>query len=1195
MPLQFPVHPDTASLEGEFRHLYYALDALTQRVDTINFDPGSIVAAGIDHGGLAGLLDDDHPQYHNDLRGDARYYLQSQVDALLASFVAGPASATDNAIARFDGATGKLIQDSAVSINDTGVLFDVRQVNFKDATGNVTTSLDETQFQSVDVALTGTDKTLTIGGLIVARSSKFNVTIQGDNAGRIHLDSAGGSIRLDSLTGYLKGATGVLSASASVPDSDLDLSALVDGVLTNLSGTLGATALTANALAQGASDGRVQDSGLTSTDSGASVTLQPIASNRNLELVPNGTGLILLDGDVVLNAFGGSGARALKFEGGDGLDKHVILKGPASVGTTFTLLLPATDGSADDFLQTDGSGNLSFAAASLPGHTHPSTEITDFTEAAQDAVGTAMTDTPEIDFTYSDVANTISATLIADSIVVGRLHATATDVFFGRDSALAGPGEEITVGAAKTLLNLSGTNTGDQTITLTGDVTGSGTGSFATTIQPGVVTLSKMGNLDTDKLIGRISAGTGPPEAVAFSNFGQTWINLADAAAGRSTLGLGTFALETQVLTTRGDLLVTNSGPVLTRLPIGSDGQVLTADTASTPGVKWAAAAGGGAPVDVPYVTLGNDATLTGERVLTAGDGIELTDGGANTTVTLKTHSFVYITDLTGAGTISNKTYEANTVPANKILTAAESDNDSITVELEIHALSDAWQPASVTVSGGGATPVVVAKQSWTQVGSSRIWTATAALTDATTTGTITATMSDGDTDTFSYTRALDPPLVTGITVDNQGTNPDPYPGIQTELANGQTFKITVTTETHANEVYIKDFEATSSRGVQGPFTVTAGSTGSITITAGNAEGINQRIKAYAKVTGGTPGADFISVAPQDVDCSQTAPTFGGPSYVYPAGQEALKNSETCDVTLTHNNPAAGDIYSYDDNSTGELTIPAATTYAATKTVTRLSGNYRESGTNYRVTATRTEKNGLSATASGTVKIAHTTPVITITGASSRLGTDNGTNNYKDHTITIQSSQANLSTYTGSVSLAVDSGDTSTWQGSWVASGSLNYTRSLRVADGDIAAGGQTPNNYTWGAVSVKNRAAKEATIVTTNTTYQLGGFDTRTINMGPITGAYTHTGDIGVPVVDTSKTTVANTSKGGTPALTYEAIVTHHNDADSSLNNFWTTVTALASETFDDFSQYFHCSDKKFYDSVTAPGGFNCTVAESA
>lgn len=35
----------------------------------------------LDHGGLTGLADDDHSQYHNDARGDARYYTQGQVDA----------------------------------------------------------------------------------------------------------------------------------------------------------------------------------------------------------------------------------------------------------------------------------------------------------------------------------------------------------------------------------------------------------------------------------------------------------------------------------------------------------------------------------------------------------------------------------------------------------------------------------------------------------------------------------------------------------------------------------------------------------------------------------------------------------------------------------------------------------------------------------------------------------------------------------------------------------------------------------------------------------------------------------------------------------------------------------------------------------------------------------------------------------
>lgn len=36
------------------------------------------------HGELSGLGDDDHPQYHNDARGDARYYTQAQIATLLA-------------------------------------------------------------------------------------------------------------------------------------------------------------------------------------------------------------------------------------------------------------------------------------------------------------------------------------------------------------------------------------------------------------------------------------------------------------------------------------------------------------------------------------------------------------------------------------------------------------------------------------------------------------------------------------------------------------------------------------------------------------------------------------------------------------------------------------------------------------------------------------------------------------------------------------------------------------------------------------------------------------------------------------------------------------------------------------------------------------------------------------------------------
>ncbi len=43
-----------------------------------NHDHSDAASGGaVDHGGLSGLGDDDHSQYHNDARGDARYPLKS--------------------------------------------------------------------------------------------------------------------------------------------------------------------------------------------------------------------------------------------------------------------------------------------------------------------------------------------------------------------------------------------------------------------------------------------------------------------------------------------------------------------------------------------------------------------------------------------------------------------------------------------------------------------------------------------------------------------------------------------------------------------------------------------------------------------------------------------------------------------------------------------------------------------------------------------------------------------------------------------------------------------------------------------------------------------------------------------------------------------------------------------------------------
>lgn len=69
-------------------------------------------------------------------------------------------------------------------------------------------------------------------------------------------------------------------------------------------------------------------------------------------------------------------------------------------------------------------------------------------EAAQDAVGAMIVDTATIDLTYTDATPELKADVKANSVDVTLMHATQTDVLFGRSTAAAGAGEEIACTAA---------------------------------------------------------------------------------------------------------------------------------------------------------------------------------------------------------------------------------------------------------------------------------------------------------------------------------------------------------------------------------------------------------------------------------------------------------------------------------------------------------------------------------------------------------------------------------------------------------------------------------------------------------------------------------------------------------------------------------------------------------------------------
>ncbi len=175
-------------------------------------------------------------------------------------------------------------------------------------------------------------------------------------------------------------------------------------------------------------------------------------------------------------------------------------------------------------------------------HTHTSSDITDFNEAAQDAVGLMIADTSTIDLTYADSTPELKADLKSNSVTAGYLSASVTNVLFGRSTSGAGAGEEIACTAAGRAL-IDDADASAQRTTL-------GLGALAvlntvgsSQIDADAVTYAKIQNVSaTDKILGRSTSGAGDVEEIACTAAGRALIDDADASAQRTTLGLGTLA-----------------------------------------------------------------------------------------------------------------------------------------------------------------------------------------------------------------------------------------------------------------------------------------------------------------------------------------------------------------------------------------------------------------------------------------------------------------------------------------------------------------------------------------------------------------------------------------------------------------------------------------------------------------------------
>jgi hypothetical protein len=113
--------------------------------------------------------------------------------------------------------------------------------------------------------------------------------------------------------------------------------------------------------------------------------------------------------------------------------------------------------------------------------------------------------------------------------------------------------------------NLSGTNTGDQTITLTGNVTGSGTGSFATTIANNAVTYAKMQAVSTtSKLLGSSSTTTPVQEITLGSGLNLTGTTLTATGSGGTVTSVSALTLGTAGTNLSSTVATGTTTPVIT-------------------------------------------------------------------------------------------------------------------------------------------------------------------------------------------------------------------------------------------------------------------------------------------------------------------------------------------------------------------------------------------------------------------------------------------------------------------------------------------------------------------------------------------------------------------------------------------------------------------------------------------------------
>ena len=155
-------------------------------------------------------------------------------------------------------------------------------------------------------------------------------------------------------------AANFVTFSSVLSNGDTTYYAIVDDANTDFEVGLGTYATSGNTL--------TRTTVLASTNSGSAVNLSAgskevfITYPADKSVNRDASGNVSVSGGVTATQVDLTGQGDLRLQDSSG-GQYVALQAAATVGSSYTLTLPTADGSADQFIKTDGSGNLSFAAA----------------------------------------------------------------------------------------------------------------------------------------------------------------------------------------------------------------------------------------------------------------------------------------------------------------------------------------------------------------------------------------------------------------------------------------------------------------------------------------------------------------------------------------------------------------------------------------------------------------------------------------------------------------------------------------------------------------------------------------------------------------------------------------------------------------------------------------------------------------